>query len=262
MPFKTLEFTIENSIATIKFNRPDNANAMTPLMGSELLEAAIQCESDQSVRAVVITGNGKMFSAGGDLQSFEDAGDQKYGFLIRMATDLHQALIRFSHLDAPVIMAVNGTAAGAGFSISLAGDYVIASEKAKFVCAYTASGLTPDGSSTYFLAKHVGLMRAKELMLTNRVLSAEEACHWGMVSRVVDADSVMQEAVDMAKQFVVGPTMAFGGVKSMLLTTFNSPIEAQLEKETQSIANMMRTEDGPAGLSAFLAKQKPEFKGH
>lgn len=261
MSFETLEFSINDNVAIIKFNRPDNANAMTPQMGSELLEAAIRCETNQDVRAVVITGNGKMFSAGGDLQSFSDAGDEKYGFLIRMATDLHQALIRFAHLNAPVIMAINGTAAGAGFSIALAGDYVIASEKAKFVCAYTASGLTPDGSSTYFLAKHVGLMRAKELMLTNRVLTAEEACNWGMVSKVVAAGSELQEALDMAKQFAAGPTLAFGGVKSMLLTTFNSPIETQLEKETQSIANMMRTEDGPNGLDAFLNKQKPVFKG-
>ena len=261
MTFETLEFSIDENVAMIKFNRPDNANAMTPQMGSELLEAAVQCETNQDVRAVVITGNGKMFSAGGDLQSFSDAGDQKYGFLIRMATDLHQALIRLAHLNAPVIMAVNGTAAGAGFSIALAGDYVIASEKAKFVCAYTASGLTPDGSSTYFLAKHVGLMRAKELMLTNRVLTAEEACNWGMVSKVVEAGTELQEALAMAKQFSAGPTMAFGGVKSMLLTTFNNPIETQLEKETQSIANMMRTEDGPNGLDAFLNKQKPVFKG-
>ena len=261
MSYETLDFSIVDNVAIIKFNRPDNANAMTPEMGSDLLDAAVQCETNHEVRAVVITGNGKMFSAGGDLQSFSDAGGQKYGFLIRMATDLHQALIRFAHLNAPVIMAVNGTAAGAGFSIALAGDYVIASEKAKFVCAYTASGLTPDGSSTYFLAKHVGLMRAKELMLTNRVLTSEEACNWGMVSKVVPAESVLQEAIDMAKQFATGPTLAFGGVKSMLLTTFNNPIETQLEKETQSIANMMRTEDGPNGLDAFLNKRKPEFKG-
>ena len=121
--------------------------------------------------------------------------------------------------------------------------------------------MTPDGSSTFFLAKHVGLLRAKELILTNRVLTAEEACQWGMVSKVVAADAVMEEAMAMAKQFAVGPTLAFGGVKSMLLSAFSQPIEAQLEKETQSIANMMRTEDGPAGLSAFLAKQKPEFHG-
>ena len=99
-------------------------------------------------------------------------------------------------------------------------------------------------------------------MLTNRVLTAEEACNWGMVSKVVEAGSELPAAIAMAHQLAAGPTMAFGGVKSLLLSTFSNPIEAQLEKETQSIANMMRTEDGPAGLSAFLAKQKPAFKGH
>ena len=137
------------------------------------------------VRAVVLTANGDMFCAGGDLKLFNQQDDGLPAFLTHTATMMHNGIIRFQYMDAPVVIAVNGTAAGAGFSMALSGDYVIAAEEAKFVSAYTASGLTPDGSSTYFIAKHVGLMRAKELALTNRVLSAQEAVDWGIASKVV-----------------------------------------------------------------------------
>ena len=143
----------------------------------------------------------------------------------------------------------------------LSGDYVIASEKAKFVSAYTSSGLTPDGSSTYYLAKHVGLLRAKELMLTNRVLSAAEAQEWGLVNKVVPPESVMEEAHTMARHIASGPTKAFGGVKRLLDTAFSEGLETQLDRETRSISDMMRNHDGPAGIAAFLAKQTPRFQG-
>jgi 2-(1,2-epoxy-1,2-dihydrophenyl)acetyl-CoA isomerase len=158
-------------------------------------------------------------------------------------------------------MALNGTAGGGGFSLALSGDYVIASDKAKFVSAYTASGLTPDGSSTYFLAKHVGLLRAKELMLTNRVLTAVEAQEWGIVNKVVTPEAVMSEAHSIATRIAAGPTKAFGGMKRLLDTAFSDGMETQLDRETRSIADMMRTDDGPAGIAAFLAKETPTFSG-
>jgi len=190
-----------------------------------------------------------------------DAAPDKHAHLTRLATLMHAGITRFAHNDAPVIMAVNGTAGGGGFSMVLSGDYVIASDKAKFVSAYTSSGLTPDGSSTYYLAKHVGLLRAKELMLTNRVLTAAEAQAWGLVNKVVPPETVMDEAHAMAKQIASGPTKAFGGVKRLLDTAFSDGLETQLDRETRSLSDMMRTEDGPAGIAAFLAKESPRFKG-
>jgi 2-(1,2-epoxy-1,2-dihydrophenyl)acetyl-CoA isomerase len=180
-------------------------------MSDELFDAACRCEAE-GARAVILTGSGRMFNAGGDLQEFDDAEDQA-DHVTRMATILHAALSRFSHMDAPVITAVNGSAGGGGFSIAISGDIILASEKAKFVSAYTASALTPDGSSSYYLAKHIGLLRAKELMLTNRVLTAKEACEWGLVTRVVAPDDLMAEARALAAQFAKGPTKAYGGVK-------------------------------------------------
>lgn len=260
MTFETLSFVVVEDVATITLDRPDNANALNALMARELAAAALRCESE-AVRAVILTGTGKMFCAGGDLQEMQEYEGDRAALVAQMATDLHTALIRFARLNAPVVVAANGTAAGAGFSMALSGDYVIASEKAKFISAYTASGLTPDGSSTFFLAKHVGLLRAKELMFTNRLLSAPEAHDWGIVSRVVPAEDLMAEAQSMAARFASGPSLAFGVLKDMLLNAYANPIEAQLESETRGIAGMMRTEDGPNAIASFLNKQTPRFEG-
>ena len=260
MSYETIEFELSNAIATITINRPENANALNLKMAEELFDASVRCTHD-AVRAILITGRGKMFCGGGDLAEMDEAGDGRAAMLTRMATILHQSLIRFARLDAPVVMAVNGAAGGGGFSLALSGDYVIASEKAKFVSAYTASGLTPDGSSTYFLAKHVGLLRAKELMLTNRVLTAAEAMDWGIVNRVCAPVDLAAEARAVAEQFAKGPTRAYGGVKRLALTAYSDTMETQLDHETRSIASMMDTYDGPHGLNSFLNKQKPVFKG-
>ena len=260
MDYETLLFEVSGGVATITLNRKDNpANALNARMAEELFDIGVRCGAPD-VRAVIVTSTGKMFCGGGDLAEM-DAAPDKPAHLTRMATLLHAGLIRLARIDAPVIMAVNGTAGGGGFSMVLSGDYVIASDRAKFVSAYTSSGLTPDGSSTYYLAKHVGLLRAKELMLTNRVLTAAEAQAWGLVNKVVPPETVMDEARAIARQIASGPTRAFGGVKRLLDTAFSDGLETQLERETRSIADMMCTKDGPAGIAAFLAKQTPRFEG-
>jgi 2-(1,2-epoxy-1,2-dihydrophenyl)acetyl-CoA isomerase len=260
MDYQTLRFEIAEGIATITLDQKDNpANTLDARMAEEVFEVSLRCGAPE-VRAVILTAVGKMFCGGGDLAEMHAAPD-KPAHLTRMATLLHAGLSRLAHIDAPVIVAVNGTAGGGGFSMVLSGDYVIASEKAKFVSAYTASGLTPDGSSTYYLAKHIGLLRAKEMMLFNRVLTADEAHEWGLVNKVVPADAVLAEAQAVARQLAAGPTKAFGGVKRLLDTAFSDGLETQLDRETRSIADMMHTHDGPAGIAAFLAKQKPVFEG-
>ena len=171
MQFETINFEIKDRIGTLTMNRPDEANALNALMAKELFEISVLCSRDKSLGALIVTANGKMFDAGGDLREFDNPpGGRQDEHLSRVASDLHNAIIRFQYMDAPVIMAINGTAAGGGFSLALSGDYILASDKAKFVSAYTASGLTPDGSSTYFLAKHVGLLRAKAVSYTHLTL--------------------------------------------------------------------------------------------
>ena len=262
MEFETITFAVKDRIGTLTMNRPDEANALNAKMARELFEISVLCSRDKSLGALIVTANGKMFNAGGDLKEFDNPpGGRQDEHLSRVASDLHNAIIRFQYMDAPVIMAVNGTAAGGGFSLALSGDYILASDKAKFVSAYTASGLTPDGSSTYFLAKHVGLLRAKELFLTNRMLSADEAKQWGFVTEVVAHDNLTTKANELAIELASGPTKAYGGVKRMLLSSFSSPIESQLDSETRHIVGTMDTQDGPHGLNAFLNKEKPRFVG-
>jgi 2-(1,2-epoxy-1,2-dihydrophenyl)acetyl-CoA isomerase len=216
MPFNTITFENSDNVAIVTINRPDAANALNAEMAAELRQVATVCSKDDTIRAVLVTAVGKMFCAGGDLAEIHSAGSARGGHMKRMTTDVHTALELFANMNAPLIVAVNGTAAGAGFSLVLSGDYVIASENAKFVSAHTAAGLTPDGSSTYFLAKHVGLLRAKELILMNRQLSAEEALVWGFVNRIVPLADLRGNSMDLAKRFANGPTRAFGGVKRLL----------------------------------------------
>ena len=261
MTYETIRFDIADSIATITLDRPDDANALNATMGRELYDVALRCAADRTIRAVVVTGSGKMFCAGGDLKEFHALGDAASAAVTRLASALHAAQTRFAHMDAPVVMAVNGTAAGAGFSLALSGDFVLASESARFVSAYTVAGLTPDGSSTYFLAKHVGLLRAKELLFTNRVLSAEEACAWGLVNKVVPEAELMAEAQALAARFAAGPTKAYGALKQLLLDAYAEPLESQLEHETRSIAAMIDSRDGRHGIESFVEKKTPRFEG-
>lgn len=261
MSYETLEFEKSGGLATITLNRPDSANALNARMARELFEVSMRCATDDSLRAVLWTARGKLFCGGGDLAEMEANADGLEAHLLEMATILHGALIRFANMDAPVVIAVNGAAGGGGFSMALSGDYVIAADSAKFVSGYTASGLTPDASSTHFLAKHVGLLRAKELFLTNRALSAQEALDWGIVNRVVAPEALQDAARDMAERFAAGPTRAYGGVKRLLQTTYSGSMEQQLDKEAMGISGIVRTQDAPHGISAFLHKQKPVFRG-
>lgn len=259
--FETIILEQYEGIAKITLNRPDAANGLNMTMAQELLHAAIHCDEDPLVRAVLITGNGKMFCAGGDLKSFATYGDEIGAKLKQLTTYLHGAISRFARMDAPVIIAVNGTAAGAGFSLAVSGDLVLAAESAKFTMAYTAAGLSPDGSSSYYLPRLIGMRKTQELMLTNRRLSAEEAMQWGAINRVVADDDLQQVAAELAVQLAHGPTLANGAVKKLLHSSFSNGLETQMEDEARYIAAMTKLDDGKEGISAFMEKRKPEFTG-
>jgi 2-(1,2-epoxy-1,2-dihydrophenyl)acetyl-CoA isomerase len=258
---ETLKFGIEDGLATITLARPDAANAMNPTMARELSEVAIVCEEHPGLRAVLINAEGTLFCAGGDISEFVAAGDQVGALIRQMASDLHQGISRLTRLNAPVIAAIQGTAAGAGFSLAIAADISIAAEHAKFTMAYTNAGLSPDGSSTYFLPRRVGDRRARELMLTNRVLTAAEAAEWGVINQAVPAETLEQTVQRLIEQFRKGPTLAFGRVKSLLNDSFNHGLETQMELETRGIAESAMTRDGQEGLHAFLEKRTPLFQG-
>lgn len=261
MSYETLLLGVADNVATITFNRPEAANAMSPLCAAELNAAALEIDADASIRAIVLTGAGRMFCAGGDLGAFAAAGEGARQLLLQMTADLHMGLSRLARHDAPVIAAVNGTAAGAGFSLVMFADLAIAVESAVFTMAYTNAGLSPDGSSTYFMPRKIGDRRARELMLTNRVLKADEALDWGIVNQVVPDDELAAATSKLAAQLAAGPTQAFGQVKALLNGSFEQSLETQMELEARAIAAMIATPDGQEGVDAFLNKRKPEFKG-
>ena len=261
MSDQTVLLEKSDDVATVTLNRPDAANGIDLPTGKALMAAALDCDEDPAVRAVVLTGAGKMFSAGGDLKSFAGFGDTLPARLKELTTYLHAATSRFARMDAPLICAVNGTAAGAGFSLAIAGDLVLLAESAKLTMAYTGVGLSPDGSSSWYLPRLLGLRRAQELMLTNRRLSAAEALEWGLVNEVVPDAELADRARALATQLASGATRAFGTVKKLLATTFQESLETQLELESRGIADNARGADGREGIAAFVAKRKPEFRG-
>ena len=261
MEYRTLGYELKDHVARITLNRPDSGNALDGEMGRELMHAAIRCSEERAVRAVLLTGAGRMFSAGGDLKSFAAQGDGLPAHLKELAGMLHLTISRLVRMDAPLIVAVNGAAGGGGMSFVLAADLVIAAESAKFAMAYTRAGLSPDGGSTYFLPRIVGARRALELALTNRVLSAREAQEWSLVTRVVPDAALAAEAQALAAELAAGATRALGAAKRLLHHSFAESLETQMELEAQAIAERARGADAREGIAAFIAKRAPKFAG-
>jgi 2-(1,2-epoxy-1,2-dihydrophenyl)acetyl-CoA isomerase len=255
--YQTITLEQSGPIARITLNRPDAANGMNNTMTRELADAARRCDT-AATKVVILTGSGRFFCAGGDLKSF--ATEPSRGLHIKgVADDLHRAISTFARMDAVLITAVNGTAAGAGFSIAVTGDLVIAAESASFTMAYTRVGLSPDGSSSYFLPRLIGITKTKELMLTNRTLSAQEASQWGLVTEVVPDDELASRADQLAAQMAATASGSNGGIKALMMATFKNGLEEQMELEGRTIAERAESADGKEGVDAFLAKRKAEF---
>jgi len=258
---ETIVLERRGGVAHLTLNRPEGQNALTLQMGRDLLTAATSLADDPTVRAVLLTGAGARFCAGGDVKGFAEEG-ARAGHLIREITvPLHAAMSQLTRLDAPVVAAVHGSAAGAGMGLVLAADLVVAGESTKFVMAYTGIGLSPDGSSSWYLPRVVGLHRALELGLTNRVLGAAEALDWGIVNRVVPDDEVAVAGAAWATELAAGPTGAFGAVKRLMHGAFDRPLDAQLARESEEMARAGSSPDGVEGVRAFVGKRPPEFRG-
>jgi len=255
-------FEIRERVAHITLNRPEVSNAMNLEMSREFYEAASESEQRSDLRAVLITGAGRAFCSGGDVKAFAAQESSRLpAYYRRITLFLHQAIHRLARMRAPVVMAVNGTAGGGGMSLACAGDIVLASESARFIMAYTQIGLTPDGSSTYYLPRIIGLRRTLELALTNRVLNAREAETIGLVTRVIPDDQLMAHAQTLVAELAKGPTQAYGGVKRLLYAATNTSLAEQMELETEWLTEMAGTADVQEGIAAFLAKRPPQFHG-
>ncbi len=245
----------------IYLDRPESYNAINTQLADELLDAVITASADEKVRAVILTGKGASFCSGGDIETFVAAGDAIPEVLDRLTMILHAIMSHLIRMQKPVIILVNGAAAGGGFSLSMAGDIVLATSKAKFTSAYSRIGATPDGGLSFTLPRIIGVRRSLELYYTDRVLSAEEALDWGLVTRIVPDESAMEEARALAKKLAAGPTLAYGRAKDLLYHTFSHELESQMQRESLGLMASSRTQDFRNATQAFLQKQKPEFQG-
>jgi enoyl-CoA hydratase/carnithine racemase len=263
---KTLRIEIDGEIGTLTLDRPDALNAMSPELIAEFTEAAAWLADRAPLRALIVTGSGdRAFSAGGDVNWFkhgvEDDEIDLPSSVRRGAEVLHQGIVDFQRIPYPVIAAVNGAAAGAGFSLALACDIRIASEASFFVVAYGRIGASPDGGMTYFLPRVVGPARAKQLMLEDPMISPQDALEIGLVSYVVPADRLMDEARAKAEELARKAPHYVRMAKLLANTSLDHTLAEHLQIERHGIADSMATEDLRDGVTAFFAGDEPEFKG-
>jgi 2-(1,2-epoxy-1,2-dihydrophenyl)acetyl-CoA isomerase len=260
MAYETIELSVADGIARLTLNRPDAANGIDLALANDLRDATFAINRDPSVRVVLLAGNGPRFCGGGDVKGFANVSDLPTE-LRRILAGLHAALSQLVRGDALVVAAVQGSAAGAGMGLVGAADYVVSAESTRYVMAYTGIGLTPDGASSWFLPRTIGLKRAIELTVTNRVLSAQEALDWGLITEVVADDELTARAEAVAAQLAAGPTRAHAAAKRLLHTSLEETLETHLAAEAEAIADAAATADGQEGIAAFLEKRKPAFTG-
>lgn len=261
MELKTIDFKKQGAIARLTLNRPQAFNALNAQMCWDLFEAVSAADADPEVRVVIVTGAGeKAYCAGGDVAEFNQSIDHIHLHIKQMTTPLHAAISRMVRMNKPVIAAINGVAAGAGMGLAMAPDLAIAAESARFNMAYTGIGATPDGGTTFLLPRLVGVRRAMELTLLNRVLTAKEALDWGLVNKVVPDAELAAEADKLAARLAEGPTFALGEAKKLLYMSFHNSPETQMENESQAIAAMGDTANFREGVKAFAEKRKAVFK--
>jgi len=251
---------VADGIARITLNRPAVGNAIDLPMARALVEAAIRCQTDQSIRCVVLTGAGRLFCAGGDVEAFRTAGNTVDALLSELAGMVHMAVARFARMAKPFLVLVNGPAAGAGLSLAISGDVVIAGRSAHFTAAYGAIGLTPDGGMSWLLPRLVGLRKAQEMILTNRRVKADEAETIGLVTRTVDDEALQQEGDAVAAQLASAATGAIGAARGLLRESLESSLEVQLEREATTISRAGVLPEGQEGLATYFAKRPADFR--
>ena len=261
----TLRLEADGEIGTLTLDRPKVLNAMSPELIGELVTAAAWLADRAPLRALIVTGNGRAFSAGGDVHWFrrglDESGEALSAEVRRGADVLHQAIVDFRRIPYPVVAAVNGVAAGAGFSLALMCDTRIASEEAAFVCAYGRIGASPDGGMTYFLPRIVGPGRAIELLLNDPLLSAEQAQEMGIVAEIVPADALMERAREKARKLAAKAPHYVRTSKRLISVSLENTLADHLQLERHGIADSMATEDLREGVTAFLEGREATFTG-
>ncbi len=259
MPESPVLLEIRDGVARLTLHRPDAANAIDVPLAVALRDATASIEAADDVRVVLLTGSGARFCGGGDVRSFAAAGDALGTALGEVLAALHPAVETLARIAAPVVASVQGSAAGAGLALMAGADLVLAGASTKFVMAYTSIGLAPDGGSTWYLPRVVGLRRALDLALTNRVLSADEALDWGLVTRVVADERLEEEVEALVATLAAGATGALASAKRLLRASSTQDLGTQLAAEASAMIAAGESAHGQEGVAAFTEKRPPTF---
>lgn len=262
MSFSTITYQKDQGVAVLTLNRPASLNSFNTLMHDEVREAMKDARDNSDVRCLVITATGRGFCAGQDLSDRAVKVSDEAPDLGESVEKNYNPLIRnIMTMEKPVLCAVNGVAAGAGASIALACDIVLAAKSAKFIQAFCKIGLVPDSGGTFNLVRALGLPRAKALALLGDKLSAEQAQNWGMIWQCVDDENLLDETMTLALHLATQPTKGLAKIKELMNNSFSTPMHQQLELEKQAMRELGRTSDYREGVSAFMEKRQPTFTG-
>lgn len=248
----------DGAVAILTLDDPATLNAMTPDLLGSLAAAIAQAESDPDVRAIVLTGAGRGFCSGQNLKAFEVLGSD---IVAGVMTHYWPAMQAMRTCGVPIVVAVNGVAAGGGFSLAMAGDIILAARSAKFIQVFSRIGLVPDLGSTWLLPRLIGRQRALELMLLNEPLSADTAHEWGLVRQVVDDAELLAEAIKLAKRLAEGPTRALVATRMLLDESEHATYADQFRREIEVQADIRKSDDALEGRRAFTEKRTARFTG-
>jgi 2-(1,2-epoxy-1,2-dihydrophenyl)acetyl-CoA isomerase len=261
LSYESFTLTIDGGVARVRLAQPDRGNPFDLRFCTELSRIATVCDLDPDIRCVLIDADGRFFSVGGDLRSLGRDRETLRTFIKDATVGLHSAVARFARMDAPVVVAVHAMAAGGAVSLAAAADFCLAARSARFYAAYQGIGLAIDGGGSHFLPRRVGSRRATAFYLRNQTWTAEEAVAHGLASDVFDDDVLADEAWSLATELAAGPTRTYGEVKGLLASSWDQPLDAQLELEARAMARTAQTEDTWNAITAVAANKKPTFVG-
>ena len=256
-----IAYEVVDDIAYVRLDRPEVRNALDKQMGEHLLEVAIRIANDDSLRAVLITGNGPVFSVGGDIGAFSEGTADLPDLLSRMALLMHEAIRLLARVSVPIVTAVHGACAGGALGLLYPADVTIAAAGTKFATGFGRIGITADSGNTWYLPKFIGIRRASEMLFEDRVIDADTAADWGLITRVVPADQVATEAEATVRKLAAGATRGYGEMRRLLHNSWTTTLDHALSEETAALRRIAHTADACGAIESFLAKRQPAFTG-
>ncbi len=261
MTYTSMRIDREGGLARLTFIQPARGNPIDGTFCAEFCDVANELSSDSSVRAVLVTAEGKNFSFGGDIAMFLRGLDNLPAQIRRWTADLHVGIARMQRMDAPIVAAVQGICAGGMAGMIAGADIIVAETGTRFVSAYAGIGYCCDAGSSVMLSRRMGLSRARKYLLLNETLDAQTALAAGLADEVVAADALAARAEAIALQLAAGPTIAYGEIRRLLVSAASEPLDSQLEREAQALARVAGTADAREGLTAFGEKRAAQFSG-